>query len=42
MRRLNFSTDNIPFRPKFQANFQSDRLSVVRTMRMASWGNIRM
>src|SRR5438477_10417660 len=34
IRRLNFSTDNIPFTPKFQANFQRQRLSVVRIIRV--------
>src|SRR5438105_4398208 len=35
MRRLNLSTDRIPFTPKFQANFHKQRLSVVRRMRVA-------
>src|ERR1043166_5012366 len=32
IRRLNRSTDSIPFPPKFQANFRKHRLSVVRKM----------
>src|ERR1043165_3983550 len=42
MRRLNFSTDRIPFTPKFHANFQSRRGRVVRRMRVARAGNIVM
>src|SRR5688572_4457454 len=40
MRRLNFSTDNVPFTPKFQANFHRQRLSVVRRIRVARAGSM--
>src|SRR5438093_11795569 len=39
-RRLNFSTDHIPFAPKFQVNFHKQRLSVVRRMRVAREANM--
>ena len=41
MRRLNLLTESIPFTPKFQPNFQSNRGSVVRRMRIARAGNMR-
>src|SRR6266496_433399 len=40
MRRLNFSTDNMPITPKFQRNFAMHRLSAERSVRMTREGSM--
>ncbi len=40
MRRLNFSTDSMPFTPKFKKNFARHRLSAERRVRKIRDGSM--